>query len=201
MKKSTRTLLGTSVAAALGALLLLGGTGSLAFWSDTETSATQQIQSGTLDLGSSSQITTASATIKQCTTPTTCSAPVAYAGGFLVPGDVVTATMNVPVTLVGQNLKAQLAVSPSKAATGGSTVPADVALASAMTITVKSINSPTGAATPSTVTLTSATAATRTIPVVLEIAFPWGTAGQYNDAMGGKVTFAATYTLTQIAAG
>lgn len=199
MKKSTRTLLGTSVAASLGAVLLLGGTGSLAFWSDTETSATQQIQSGTLDLGSSSQITTAGATIKQCTTPTSCTDPVAYAGGPLVPGDVVAATVNVPVTLAGQNLKARFTVAPTKTATGTSA--ADAALANALTVKVTTIKTTDVSTTTPTITLASAQHSSGTVPVVIEIAFPWGTAGQYNDAMGGQATFAASYTLTQIAAG
>ncbi|MBG6238782.1 alternate signal-mediated exported protein [Mycetocola sp. CAN_C7] len=200
MKKPIRTLLGLSVAAVLGSILLLGGAGSLAFWSDSSTSATQQIQSGSLDLGTSSQMTFANATIKQCAPTCTSSTPsVAYAGGPLVPGDVVTATVNVPVTLVGQNLKARFAVTPTKNPTVASAA-ADVALSNAMSITVKQINGAT-ATSPAALTLTPAQIANGTVPVVLEVAFPWGTAGQYNDAMGGKVSLAATYTLTQIAAG
>lgn len=196
MKKSTRTLLGTSVAAALGALLLLGGTGSLAFWSDTATSATQQIQSGTLDLGTVGLGNISSATIKQCTP--TCSTPVAYGGGAIVPGDVIAATINVPVTLVGQNLKAEFTVAPTKSAPSSST--ADVALNNAVSITVKSVNNPAAASTPATITLTPSQVTGGTVPVIVEVTFPWGTPGQYNDAMGGKIALGATYTLTQIAA-
>lgn len=197
MKKSTRTLLGTSLAAALGAALLLGGTGTLAFWSDTATSTTQQIQSGTLDLGSSSQITTSGATLKQCTS-SGCGSAVAYAGGPLVPGDVITTTVNVPVTLVGENLEAQFTVTPSKTA---SAAPADAALANALTVTVKSVNNIAATTTPATTTLTPTQISAGTVPVVLEIEFPWGAVGQYNTAMGGTVSFAAAYTLTQIPAG
>ena len=199
MKKSTRTLLGTSIAAALGAMLLLGGTGSLAFWSDTATSATQRIQSGTLDLGSSSQISTTGATLKQCTTPTTCGPSAAYTGGPLVPGDVVTATVNVPVTLAGQNLQARFTATPSK--TASSAAAADVALRDALTVTVKSVNGTATASTPATITLTPSQLSGGTVPVVVEITFPWGTTGQYNNAMGGMVTFSAAYTLAQIPAG
>src|SRR5690606_34200346 len=46
MKKTTAA----AVAAAVGAALLLGGAGTLAYWSDTETSATQSISSGKLNL-------------------------------------------------------------------------------------------------------------------------------------------------------
>ncbi|MET0862273.1 MAG: alternate-type signal peptide domain-containing protein [Microbacterium sp.] len=201
MKKSTRTLLGSSIAAALGALLLLGGTGSLASWSDTETSQTQQIQSGTLDLGSSSQITTAGATIKQCTPDCTGAQSAPYTGGPIVPGDVITATVNIPVTLTGQNLTARFDVSPTKAATGGDTVAEDVALRDALLVKVTTIKTTDVSATTPTITLTSAEHSTGTIPVVIEITFPWGTPGLYNNAMGGQVTLAANYSLTQIPAG
>ena len=48
------------------------------------------------------------------------------------------------------------------------------------------------------VTLTPASLGTaKTVPVVIEFAFPWGTPGQYNDTMGGKVKLSADYTLVQ----
>ena len=197
MKKSTRTLLGTSAAAVLGAVLLLSSAGTLAFWSDTTTSATQTISSGTLDLGTIGLENISSATIKQCTTPTSCTTPVAYGGGAIVPGDVIAATINVPVTLAGQNLKARFTVTPSK--TAPSTAAADIALRDAVSITVKSVNGTAATGTPSNTTLTPSQVTGGTVPVVIEVSFPWGTTGQYNNAMGGNVSLGAVYTLTQIA--
>lgn len=199
MKKTTRKLLGLSVAAVLGSILLVGGAGSLAFWSDSSASATQQIQTGTLDLGTIGLGNISSATIKQCTSASSCTNPVAYGGGGIVPGDVITATINVPVTLVGQNLKAQFVVTPSKSA--ASSAAADVALNNAVSATVKSVNNVAATATPATTTFTPSQVSNGIVPVVIEVAFPWGTAGQYNSAMGGAIALGATYTLTQIAAG
>lgn len=202
MKKSVRTLIGASVAAVLGSTLLLGGAGTLAFWSDTASGAAQTIQSGELDLGSSAELTMTSPTIKQCTPECTDNAP--YVGGALVPGDIVSVTVNVPVTLVGQNMKANFAITPNKAAvtTTGTRAVADAALTSALSIKVVKVNgAPATADAAGTVTvpLTPTAARTNKVPVVVEIAFPWGTAGQYNDTMGGQVAMSASYTLTQIA--
>ncbi|GHD45005.1 alternate-type signal peptide domain-containing protein [Mycetocola manganoxydans] len=205
MKKPTRTLIASSVAAALGVALLLGGAGSLAFWSDSSTSTPQTISSGTLDLGSTSEVKIgATPTIKNCTSPTSCSASGAYSGGPLVPGDVVTATVSIPVTLIGQNMKARFSVAPTKTAGAVNTTAteADTALASAMTITIKKVEQTNfaGVADAAQSVILSSTAK-RDIPVTVDVSFPWGaTAGQYNDAMGGKVSLGATYTLEQIPA-
>ncbi len=197
MKKSTRTLLGASVSAVLGSMLLLGGSGTLAFWSDTETSATQQIQSGTLDLGSSNEITIGSnPTIKQCTTTSSCSTPQSYRGGAIVPGDVITATVSIPVTLIGENLRAGFAFTPVKAVNGSTA--ADAALNAAVSMTVKSIDGKAVTAAANTVaSVDLGPTAKRSVPVVVEVSFPWGTSGQYNSAMGGKIKLSATYALTQ----
>ena len=201
MKKSIRTLITASVAATLGATLLLGGAGTLAFWSDTSSSAAQQIQSGTLDLGSSDKISVTNPTIKQCT-PTCATQTSPYAGAAIVPGDVITATVNVPVTLVGQNMKANFVITPNK--TAAAVTAANTAMTKALSITVLKVNntvvtpdSTTGAAT---VALTpSSVSSAGTVPVTVEIKFPWGNPGDYNDTMGGQVKLAASYSLTQIA--
>jgi alternate signal-mediated exported protein len=190
MKKSVRTLIGVSIAAVLGSTLLLGGAGTLAFWSDSATAAAQQIQAGTLDLGSSESITVSNPTIKQCAPTCTATTPSsAYAGGALVPGDVVTATMNVPVTLAGQNMKANFIITPNK--TAASVTTANTALTNALSIKVVKVNNTAvtaDAAGAASVALTPASVTTPTVPV-----------GQYNDTMGGQVKLAASYTLTQIA--
>ncbi|MFU8946713.1 alternate-type signal peptide domain-containing protein [Mycetocola zhadangensis] len=202
MKKSARTLVGASIAAVIGSALLLGGAGTLAFWSDTASVASQQIQSGTLDLGTSSSITITAPSIKQCTPTCTAQTPSsAYTGAPLVPGDVVTATMNVPVTLSGQNMKATFTVAPSK--TPVSVTTANTALSNALSVKVVTVGNKTPAtddAGNASLTLTPAALnGAATIPVVVEIAFPWGSTGQYNDTMGGQVKLAAAYTLTQVA--
>lgn len=199
MKKSIRTLVGATVAATLGAILLLGGTGTFARWSDTASTAAQPIQSGTLDLGTVGLSNFSAATITQCT-PTCSTTSSNYTGGAIVPGDVISVTINVPVTLVGTNLRAQFSMTPSKDVPAGSTLAADAALRDAVSITVKSIKGVTQTTAP--VTLTPTMMGTdKTIPVVVEVKFPWGQPGDYNGAMGGKVSLAASYTLTQIAAG
>lgn len=198
MKKSIRTLIGASVAAIIGSTLLLGGAGTLAFWSDNTTSALQQIQSGTLDLGSTTSITVSNPTIKQCAP--TCTTQSPYAGGALVPGDIVSATMNVPVTLAGENMKATFLIAPSKTpAAAGS---ANTALSNALSVKVVKVNNvevTPDAAGAASVALTPASVSGTTVPVAVEIEFPWGTSGQYNDTMGGQVKLAAAYSLTQIA--
>lgn len=197
MRKSTRTVSGTALTAALGAALLLGGPSSLAFWSGGKSSATQQVQSGNLDLGSSSELTVTNATIKQCT-PTCPSAAAPYTGGPIVPGDVITTTVSVPVTLLGDNLQAEFSVVPAAIAASSSSV-ADVALRDALEISATFIND-SPAMSPGSAILTPPVVAGNSIPVVVEVAFPWGTAGQYNDATSGHVTLSVEYTLTQIAA-
>lgn len=198
MKKSIRTLVSATVAATLGAILLLGGTGTFARWSDTASTAAQPVQSGTLDLGTVGLSNFSAATITQCT-PTCSTTSSNYTGGAIVPGDVISVTINVPVTLVGTNLKAQFSMTPSKDVPTGSTLAADAALRDAVSITVKSIKGVTQTTAPITLTPTMM-GTDKTIPVVVEVNFPWGTPGQYNQAMGGKVALAASYTLTQIAA-
>lgn len=194
MKKSTRTLLGTATAAALGALLILGGTGSLAFWSDSSTSATQEIQSGSLDLGTATGINLASAKIVNCAS--TCTTAVTYTGSPLVPGDTITGTATVPVRLVGANMRAGLTVQPTTAAISAS-VPADNALASAVSVTVKSIYGDNGTGIPNASRTVNLSPMDATIPVVFEVSLP-SNAG--NAAMGGRVSIVASYTLTQIGA-
>ncbi len=208
MKKSVRTLIGASVAAVLGSTLLLGGAGTLAFWSDTTSSAAQAIQSGQLDLGTIG-VTDIDAKIEQRVDgkigPRT-----QYTGGPVVPGDVIIATINVPVTLVGDNMKAKFTISPTDLAVASSdaTVKAkNIAMANALSMSVVRIGAATAplpmTAEPAggqSTTLTPAVLGTaKTIPVVLEITFPWGTPGQYNDTMGGQVALSAAYSLTQVA--
>ncbi|MCP2031444.1 alternate signal-mediated exported protein [Okibacterium sp. HSC-33S16] len=206
MKKSTRSLLGASSAALLGVILLLGGTGTLASWTSNTTSSTQQIQSGTLQLGSTDKISLTGATILHCTSVCPLNAPAeAYTGQVLVPGDVITATMSIPVTLTGQNMKANFSVSPRKAAgtadASGVVIAtdADTALATALQMSVTQIDGQKLKSAPDTTQSIGMGVRTTPVVVTLEIKFPWGEPGQFNKAMGGTVGLTAVYSLTQVA--
>lgn len=190
-----KKLIGSAAAALVGAALLFGGPATLASWSDTETGATTVISSGSLDLG---DIRDVAWTVSQVTSTST-SPAVAWNGTAIVPGDVLTATVNVPVSLDGKNLVAELSAgTPHLTAGAGAN---GAALAAALTARVSSIagTSIAAGATPA-VTLTAAQlgTGTKTVPVVLTISFPWGTAGQYNGAVSGNVTFDMDYSLTQL---
>lgn len=181
MKKTTAA----AVAAAVGAALLLGGAGTLAYWSDTETSATQTISSGNLDLGT---------LVDGTWTVTNGSVVKANYTGAIVPGDTLTKTVNVPVTLAGQNINATLAVTTP--AVNTSPTLSDSNLASALSVSVVSVGGTTGASK----TITGATTATPTVPVVISVEFPFGTAPDSSDLTELKsISFTSKYTLTQIA--
>lgn len=190
-----KKLIGSAAAALAGAALLFGGPATLASWSDTETGATTVISSGSLDLGDIREV---SWTVAQVT-PTATSPAVAWNGTAIVPGDVLTATVNVPVSLDGKNLVAELRAGTPRLSAGAGTNGA--ALGAALTARVTSIaGTSIAAGADPAVTLTAAQlgAGTKTVPVVLTISFPWGTAGQYNDAVTGNVTFDMDYSLTQL---
>lgn len=184
-KTSTKKTAVAAVAAAAGAILLLGGAGTLAYWTDTETSAAQTISSGTLDLGTIAD--SGNWTIKHVadgkeTTDAAFTGPI-------VPGDVLTTTVDVPVTLAGQNIKATLAI-------GDPTITGDQALADALEVDIVSVDGAAG----DTKTFTGATSGT--VPVVVQVTFPWGAEAEYNDVTELKsLQFAAEYTLTQEPAG
>lgn len=207
MKKITKA----AIAGTVGAALLVGGAGSLAFWTDTESGPAVAVQSGNLDLG---VVGNGSWTIQQSASdmPTgkaqTSSSAVTVSGSpaslseSIVPGDVLTTTVSVPVALVGKNIKAALKVTPTVTATGGPTTQAGklAAVLNSATnpIKVVSINGTTPAADNS-VTLTPANIAAGTVSVVIAVTFPWGTATTAVDGAAlGSVQFNAAYTLTQV---
>jgi alternate signal-mediated exported protein len=105
--------------------------------------------------------------------------------GPIVPGDVLTTTVSVPVAVTGQNMKAKLDVTDA-------IVDGDAALEEALQVKVVSV----GGAAGSTATI----AKDATVPVVISVTFPFGTTGQYNDLEVAKAVFSAKYTLTQVPA-
>lgn len=96
MKKTTKA----AIAAGAAAVLLLGGAGTLAFWSDSVTIDGGEVNSGSLALSDA-----------------TCDAGWVYAAGnanagepvsLIVPGDSVTKDCTFTVTATGDNLEATL---------------------------------------------------------------------------------------------
>ncbi|MCS4277321.1 alternate signal-mediated exported protein [Mycetocola sp. BIGb0189] len=185
-----RKLITAAIAAVFGAALLMGGAGTLAFWTDTKDAAPLRIQSGSLSLGNVGGATTAW-TLGQDVPQGRGSAAIAYTGQALVPGDVLTGTVNVPVELIGTDMRASLTVS-ALSVTGSTASAADAALAKTLVTRVVSV----GSATTITAGISPAgtvNAGDRTVPVVVSVTLPWET----TTAMSGSVKLAMTYTLTQ----
>lgn len=109
------------VAIAAGAALLLGGGGSLAYWSVSQNAVVDDIQTGDLNLTTGTGTWTLNgvavadvSTIK------------------IVPGDSLVLTQPLNLTLVGDNLKAQLAVDSSSLVSIGGNTTANVTVTSAV---------------------------------------------------------------------
>lgn len=194
-----KTITKAALAGGVGAALLLGGAGTIAYWSDTQAGPEANIQSGVLDIG---EITAANEnwSIRQAAAGedgmpagTAEAAAVPYTEGMeIVPGDVLTYTANVPVTLSGENMAARLEVA-QPAATGATGPSAD--LAAALRVAVTSVNA--DPANTESVILQPADITGGTVPVQVSVTFPWGTDAQ-QIAQAGDVTFSTGYTLTQV---
>ncbi|GHD45001.1 alternate-type signal peptide domain-containing protein [Mycetocola manganoxydans] len=180
MKKTTAA----AVAAAVGAALLLGGAGTLAYWSDNAETTAQTISSGDLDFGTIANDTWKIQQVVTTGTPSvtkkTASVDFKPDTMKIVPGDVLTRQLTLPVTLVGQNIAAELTVAPIA-------VPA--ALTSAVTQEVF-VNG-TKVTAPVKVT-TDAT-------IKLVVTFDWNATNATK--LISNYNFGAAYTLTQVAAG
>lgn len=103
MKKSTKGV----VAAAAAGVLLLGGAGSLAFWSATDTVAGTGVTSGELKLSDDPTCTGWQFDGSETT------ADKAYdpATDTIVPGDVLTQSCDYTITAKGEHLRATLVTS------------------------------------------------------------------------------------------
>lgn len=196
MKKITKA----AIAGTVGAALLVGGAGSLAFWTDTATGPQIDIQAGQLDLGT---VGAGTWTIQQnaaSVSPAQAGPPATFlpASDKIVPGDVLTTTVSVPVTLDGKNIKAKFDVVVKALVAGNATATtADTALITALNTGGVKVTKINGTAVAAGVTSANLTAGA-TVPVEISVTFPWGTSGEFNGAMLGKVKFQADYTLTQI---
>ncbi|MEY9257454.1 alternate signal-mediated exported protein [Brevibacterium epidermidis] len=193
MKKSTKAL----IAGGVGVALLVGGASTVSFWTDEAEGGDGVISAGTLDLGTPAgggwDISHAGDGSGTATDP------VAFnpSSDQIVPGDILTYTQSIPVTLEGENIKAEfdgtIDVTPSTDA------PADTALSDAIEsedLAATGLTGATGDLTLDGETLTGE--GEGTVEVTTTITFPWGTEGQYNDAKLGALNFAVDYTLTQV---
>lgn len=182
MKKITKA----AIAGTAGVALLLGGAGTLAYWNDTKTGAVTTIASGDLHFGTITDGTGWSLQQKAADLPvgTAQLTGVTYTNQLVVPGDVLTNTISVPVTITGTNNKATFALTR--------VAPPTNALSSALTVgyTVNGVAYTPG--NPITVTT-----GTTSIPVVITVTFPWG-ASVDNTTKALTTNFTGSYTLTQI---
>jgi alternate signal-mediated exported protein len=110
------------VAIAAGAVLLLGGGTTLAYWTTTQTLDAGSIQSGDLNLALGTGTWTIDGAIGG-------PAPVADPANVrIVPGDVLTLTQPVTVTLVGDTIEGLLTVDTDDALPAGGAFTVDVAM-------------------------------------------------------------------------
>lgn len=187
MKKTTTA----AIAASVGAALLLGGAGTLAYWTDTETSGTQNIASGNLDLG---PLQAGNWKIQHSANGKT-TQPVDYnTGAKIVPGDILTQTVQVPVTLVGENMKAKLTVNGPK-------VEGDATFSKQLTTAITSINGQPVNGAANGITLTPTSVNNGVVPVTVSVTYPFGTQATKPGAeVNQTVSVSSSYTLEQVAA-
>ncbi|MDP3967962.1 MAG: alternate-type signal peptide domain-containing protein [Nocardioides sp.] len=177
MRKETKG----AFAAGTAAVLLLGGAGSLAYWTDAEDIEGGSVNTGSLALGTS-----------------TCGAVWVYADGnagagttvtTIVPGDAVSKECTFSITATGDNLTAEL-TSPT------TTVIPDPAGTTSFDATVAvSYEDALGAAFPTTITESNdGDVVTATITVT----FPFGTDEDAETVINGNDTQGVTATLDGI---
>lgn len=182
MKKITKA----AIAGVAGAALLLGGAGTLAYWNDTKTGDAVTIAAGDLKFGTFTDGTGWSLQQKAADLPAGTAEPagVAYTNQLIVPGDVLSKTINVPVTITGENNKAQFTLTRV-------TPPANN-----LSTTLQPAVTVNGTAYTPGNPLTLA-AGTTTIPVTVTVTFPWGTAVD-NTTKTLTTNYQLQYNLTQI---
>ncbi|MFZ4843348.1 alternate-type signal peptide domain-containing protein [Mycetocola saprophilus] len=189
MKKTTTA----AIAATLGAALLLGGAGTLAYWTDTKDAQAQTINSGSLELG---QIGSANWSVQHVVGNTKTQPTQVDPSSFrIVPGDVLTTTVNVPVTLTGNDIKASLKVDQLRWEASS--------LRDKLSVSVVSIKGQTPV--DGAVTLTSTNGqSTVNVPVVIAVTYKWDgetPVAANRGEISNSATLQAKYTLTQVAAG
>lgn len=117
-----------SIALGAAGLLLLGGAGTYALWSDSEI-----IPGGSIDSGQLEFLATTSGVWADVSDGTP-GAPIPDIADFLiVPGDVLTYSLSTTLRARGDNLEATLAVDPASI-TGGPDLLEDVDVTTALTV-------------------------------------------------------------------
>lgn len=124
MKKSTKG----AIAAGAAAVLLLGGAGSLAYWSDAESADGGTITAGSLTL---SAVTCGTSWLEGASPVTT-----------IVPGDTVTKTCTGTLTLVGDHIGATVALDPTSVAAAETAFNDEVDITAALTAPAAAITAP-----------------------------------------------------------
>ena len=189
-----KTVTKAAIAGVAGVTLLLGGAGTLAFWTDTQAGSVVTIATGNLDLGTPADGSDWALQQNAADLPadTAEALSVPYIAQLLVPGDTLTKMVQVPVVLTGENNRARLDITAANA---------EGALDDALSAEILTING-TAVTTPAdgsaSVTLTTAQVAALTggtVPVTYRVAFDW-TAD--NTTKLATTTFQAQYTLTQV---
>ena len=173
-----------AVVGGIGVALLLGGGSTLAYWTDQAQVTGATITSGDLDI-----VSVAAGTWTVAHNGGS-SEPVTNITTFkMVPGDTLTYTVNATVTLVGDNLTANITAAPAAGAITG-----DAALVGRLNVTTTVNN---GTTTP------LAPGASQVIPVAVTIAWPLNEGPDSpsldNPAKNQQVSFADfAVTLTQV---
>lgn len=171
MKKTTKG----AIAAGGAAVLLMGGAGTLAYWTSTQTTPGTSFTTGHLSLDA---------------TATPCSGWVLdkgivgkeapYVAQILVPGETLTNTCTYTVSATGDQLSATLA-SPNAVASGSLTTATGVSLP--VTTTYKLNGTTIGASTP----ITSADNS-HALAATYVVSFPFGTADAATPGTNGNAT-------------
>jgi alternate signal-mediated exported protein len=183
-----------AIATAAGAVLLMGGAGTFAFWNSSVNLGNQTIVAGQLNVsdptptdGTWSVQKTAGGTV----------IPIASIANFKTsPGDILTYTKNVKVTATGDDMTATLSLAPgSIVGTSGVAGSPDANLAAYLgkSASINITTLPTGftngtVAGTYTVTPGSAGITNQTVPIQVVITFPKSaTSGAENNTMTGSV--------------
>ncbi|MCD4525152.1 alternate-type signal peptide domain-containing protein [Nocardioides sp. cx-173] len=173
MKKTTK---GALAAAAAGSILL-GGAGTLAYWTDTSTSPGGTITGGTLSLVNPTCTWTLEHTGATTQTAIT---QAGIANVRLVPGDKATQTCTSQITATGDNLAATLSVTNPFNDSG------DLAPAISLTSSFK-------VGTQAVTRITSADNA-KNLQTVVVVDFPFGT--EDNSTNGAKTEVIPDFVVT-----
>ncbi|MDT0116660.1 alternate-type signal peptide domain-containing protein [Microbacterium sp. PRF11] len=182
-----------TIAAAAGAVLLLGGAGTFATWNASATDKGSTIVAGNLVVKDSG--------VAGVWTANGSTTPISLAGYAIAPGDTLTYTKKMSITAEGDHVVATLALSPTSIAAANPANANDQALSGYVKSNAVLTASGTGiSGTGPTFTVTPGAAnVAQDVTVTVTIAFPYGdTVGGNNASMFGAVNLSdLTVTLTQ----